>query len=77
MTDATVQAAACRQGYEAALRDLEQRVAKLQEWGEAGRLGGVLAELRTGVTGRQPLDMAVTKTTGIPSDELEREWTAG
>jgi hypothetical protein len=77
MADASSEMAAWREGYEAALRDLEDRVGKLQERGQAAGLRDVLAELRAGLTTGQHLDPVARQAAGVPPEELEREWTAG
>jgi hypothetical protein len=70
--------AAWRQGYEAALRDVEQRAGELQERGGAAGLAGMLADLRAGLnTAPQRVDSTAVQAAGIPREELEREWTAG
>jgi hypothetical protein len=77
MADASSDMAAWRQGYEAALRDLEDRVGKLQERGQAVGLRDVLAELRAGLAAGHLVDPAARQAAGVPPEELEREWTAG
>jgi len=77
MADITVEATAWRQGYEAALRDVEQHAAKLQEQRDATILAGVVAEVRAGLTSGPTGRPTPAETAGIPAEDLEREWTAG
>jgi hypothetical protein len=77
MAEVTVEVSAWRRGYEAALRDIEQHAARLHEQRDASILAGVLAEVRAALTSG-PVDRpTAAETAGIPSEELEREWTAG
>ena len=77
MPEVTVEVSAWRRGYEAALRDVEQHAARLQEQRDAAVLAGVLAEVRAALASG-PLDRpTAAETAGIPAEDLEREWTAG
>ena len=77
MADVVVQETAWRHGYEAALRDVEQHLAKHHPSTDSAVLAGVLAELRARLTSAHRADPLAAETAGIPSEELEREWTAG
>jgi hypothetical protein len=77
MVDVTVQVSAWRQGYEAALKDVEQHAAKLPEQSHATIVADVLAELRARLSTRPADRPTAAETAGIPPEDLEREWTAG
>jgi hypothetical protein len=77
MADVVVQETAWRHGYEAALRDLEQHVAKHHPAADTALLARILAELRAGLITAHRADPLAAETASIPSEELEREWTAG
>jgi hypothetical protein len=77
MADVTVETTAWRQGYEAALRDVEQHAAKLHDQKDLATLAGVLAEVRAGLPSGPTGRSTPAEAAGIPAEELEREWTAG
>jgi type II secretory pathway component PulM len=77
MAEVTVETTAWRQGYEAALRDVEQHAAKLQEQRDVATVAGVLAEVRAALTSGPTGRPTPAEATGIPAEDLEREWTAG
>jgi hypothetical protein len=64
-----------RQGYEAALREVERRAGRL-EHGQAAVLLGLVSELRAEVAeGRAP-EPRGADATPIPREDIEREYTA-
>jgi hypothetical protein len=77
MINVTVQVTAWRQGYEAALRDVEQHAARLQEQRDAAIVADVLAQVRADLTSGPAGRPTPAEAAGIPAEELEREWTAG
>ena len=77
MAEVSLQATAWRQGYEAALRDVEQHAARRPQQSDAAIIADVLAEVRAGLTTRPPGRPNAEETAGIPREDLEREWTAG
>jgi hypothetical protein len=77
MAETSSETAAWRQGYEAALRDLEGRLTTFQERGQAASLLELLAQLRAELTAGRGVDPAARQAAGVPPEDLEREWTAG
>jgi hypothetical protein len=64
-----------RQGYEAALREVERRAGRL-EHGQAAVLLGVLGELRAGLAEGHVPESPADDAHGIPREDIEREYTA-
>jgi hypothetical protein len=78
MPDASLDKTAWLQGYQAALRDVQQRAGLLQERGGSASLEGLLAELRATLDAHPDRVGSTTpQTEGIPHEDLEREWTSG
>jgi hypothetical protein len=77
MAEVTVETTAWRQGYEAALRDVEQHAANLQDQRDVAVLAGVVAEVRARLTSGPTGRPTPAEAAGVPAEELEREWTAG
>jgi hypothetical protein len=64
-----------RQGYEAALREVERRAGRL-EHGQATVLLGMLSELRAEVAEGHAREPGAGETAGMPREAIEREYTA-
>jgi hypothetical protein len=77
MVELTVQVTAWRQGYEAALRDVEEQAARLLGQGTTPSLVDVLAQVRAALASAPAGRPTPAEAAGIPAEELEREWTAG
>ena len=77
MAETTTRHSGWQLGYEAALRDLEQLAADLRARGQEPSLERLLAELRAGLAAGRAVDPDARETSGVPPEDLQREWTEG